>query len=423
MEAHEVGGAGFGAGSGDDADDLALMDVALGFEDVFGHVDEFVGVVEALAEDGVGAPEKHAAVDDLLEGREGEDGWVGVVLGEQADGGAGLGEDGDGGDVEVVGGVGHALADGLGDGEADAGMMAERGWRIDADLVLGLGDDLGHHGDGFDGILAGGGFGGEHDGVGAVVDGVGDVGGLGAGGARVVDHGLEHLRGGDDGLAILGGAADDVLLQGGNFFGRDFDAEIAASDHDGVGDFEDAVEVFDGLGLFELGDDPGVGLEGGEAVLDVADVGGGADEGDGDDVDALADGEDEVFFVLLGERGDVDGDAGEVDALVFAEHAAVDDLAGDVGAFDGLDAQLDEAVGEEDAGAGFEILGEGLEGGADEGGGAFDLARGDGEALAGDELDGLVTFELAGADLGALQVGEDADGLALLLRRWCGPCG
>ena len=274
----------------------------------------------------------------------------------------------------------------------------------------------------FDGILAGGTFGGEHDGVGAVVDGVGDVGGFGASGARVVDHRLEHLGGGDDGLAVLGGAADDVLLDGGDFFGRDFDAEIAAGDHDAVGDFEDGVEVLDGLGLFEFGDDPCVGFEGGEAVLDVADVVGGADEGDGDGVDALADGEDEVFFVLLGERGDVDGDAGEVDALVLAEHAAVDDLADYVFAFDGLDAELDEAVGEEDAGAVFEVFGEGLEGGADEGGGAFDLARGDGEALAGDELDGLVVLELAGADLGTLQVGEDADGLGFLLRDVRGPC-
>src|SRR5882757_11046807 len=138
VEAHEVGGAGFGAGSGDDADDLARVDVALGFEDVFGHVDELVGVVETFAEDGVGAPEEHAAVDDLLEGREGEDGWVGVILRQKANGAAGLGEDGNGGYVEVVGGVGHALADGFGDGEANAGMVAERGGRIDADLVLGL---------------------------------------------------------------------------------------------------------------------------------------------------------------------------------------------------------------------------------------------------------------------------------------------
>src|SRR5271168_3243417 len=91
VEAHEVGGAGFGTGSGDDADDLTRMDVALSFEYIFSHLDELVGVVEALAEDRVGAPEKHAAVDDLLEGRESEDGWVRVVLREEADGGAGLG--------------------------------------------------------------------------------------------------------------------------------------------------------------------------------------------------------------------------------------------------------------------------------------------------------------------------------------------
>ena len=77
-----------------------------------------------------------------------------------------------------------------------------------------------------------------------------------------------------------------------------------------------------------------------------------------------------------------------------------------------LDAQLDEAVGEQDAGAGLEVFGERLEGGADERGGAFDLARGDGEALAGDQQHGLVVLQLAGADLRALQVGEDADGLA-----------
>ena len=66
---------------------------------------------------------------------------------------------------------------------------------------LGFGDDAGHHGDGFDGILADGRFAGEHDGVGAVVDGVGHVGDFGAGGARILDHRLEHLGGGDDRLA------------------------------------------------------------------------------------------------------------------------------------------------------------------------------------------------------------------------------
>jgi hypothetical protein len=98
-----------------------------------------------------------------------------------------------------------------------------------------------------------------------------------------------------------------------------------------------------------------------------------------------AEGEFQIDLVFFGERGNADGDAGQVDALVFAEHAAVDDLADDVVAIDFMDAQFDEAVGEQDAGAGLDVFGEGLEGGADEGGGAFDFARGDGDRFAGDE--------------------------------------
>ena len=125
MEAHEVGGSGFGAGAGDDADDLALVGRSPGFSSISSAMSTSLSVSRKRSQRmGIGAPEKHAAVDDLLEGGEGEDGWVGVVLGEEAGGGAGLGEDGDGGDVEVVGGVGHTLADGFGDGEADAGVMA-----------------------------------------------------------------------------------------------------------------------------------------------------------------------------------------------------------------------------------------------------------------------------------------------------------
>ena len=68
-------------------------------------------------------------------------------------------------------------------------------------MALGFDDDAGHHGDRFNRVLAHGRFAGEHDGVGAVVNGVGHVGDLGARGARVLDHRLEHLRGGDDRLA------------------------------------------------------------------------------------------------------------------------------------------------------------------------------------------------------------------------------
>ena len=415
VQAHEVGGTGAGAGSGDDADDLTFFDVAEIFEDLFGHADQFVGIAEAFAEDGIGTPEHHAAIDDVLEGRECEDGRLRVVLGEQSRGAAGLGKDGDGGDFEIFGGVSHTFADGLCDGEAGGAGQPGGGVGVDADLVLGLDDDFGHHGNGFDGILACGGLTGEHDGVGSVVDGVGNVRGLGACRPGVLDHGLEHLGRGDDWLAVLGCATDDVLLDGGDFFGWDFDAEVSAGDHDAVGDLQDGVEVLDGLWLFEFGDDPGVGLEDRETIFDVAYVVGGAHEGDGYGIDTLADGKDEVFLVLLGKRGDFDGDTGEIDAFVLAEGSAVDDLADDVYTFDGFDAKFNQAVGEQDAGAGLKIFRERGEGGSDHGRGACDLARGDGEALASDELDGLVILEFAGADLGTLEVGEDTDRLALFL--------
>ena len=64
----------------------------------------------------------------------------------------------------------------------------------------------------------------------------------------------------------------------------------------------------------------------------------------------------------------------------------------------------------------LKVLGQRLEGGADQRRGAGDLARGDREALARDQLHRLVVLQLAGADLRPLQIGENADRLALLGR-------
>ena len=79
--------------------------------------------------------------------------------------------------------------------------LARLGVALLLDVQLGLGDDARHHGDGLNRILAHGRLAGEHDGVGAVVDGVGHVGDFGARGARVFDHRLQHLRRRDDRLA------------------------------------------------------------------------------------------------------------------------------------------------------------------------------------------------------------------------------
>src|SRR5277367_4089733 len=108
--------------------------------------------------------------------------------------------------------------------------------------------------------------------------------------------------------------------------------------------------MLDGLWFFELGDDPCVGLEGGQAILYMANVIGSADEGDGDGIYPLSDGKNKVLFVLFSEGGNVDCDAGKINSFVFAEHAAVDDLADDVNALNGLDVQFNKAIGEQDAG-------------------------------------------------------------------------
>ena len=68
---------------------------------------------------------------------------------------------------------------------------------------LGFADDAVHHLDRFQRVLPGSGFGGKHQRIAAVENGVGDVGGLGARGARVLRHGFEHLGCGDHRQARL----------------------------------------------------------------------------------------------------------------------------------------------------------------------------------------------------------------------------
>jgi hypothetical protein len=54
------------------------------------------------------------------------------------------------------------------------------------------------------------------------------------------------------------------------------------------------------------------------------------------------------------------------------------------------------------------------EGGGNDGGGAEDVARGNGEALAGFELNGDAVLESTGADLGTLEVAHNTDVLVFV---------
>src|SRR5690606_21813788 len=96
------------------------------------------------------------------------------------------------------------------------------------------------------------------------------------------------------------------------------------------------------------------------------------------------------------------------ESLVVGDGTADDDAGVDVGA-GALDAfEDDAAVVDEDAVAGADVAGESLVGRGDPVAVAGDVVDGDGELVTGVEGDGSFS-EGAEADLGALEVGEDAD--------------
>lgn len=173
--------------------------------------------------------------------------------------------------------------------------------------------DAVHGVDALDGVVAGGGFAGEHDGVCFFLGGVHDVCDLGACRRGVGDHGLEHVGGDDDAGGELVAPTDDASLEEGKFFEVDFDAEVTASDHDDVGGFDDGVEVADGFLVFEFGDEFGFAAEFFHFCAEFADVSGVTDEGAGDEVCAAFDCEFEVAVVFFGECGEVEACAWKVD--------------------------------------------------------------------------------------------------------------
>src|SRR5271166_1821029 len=156
-----------------------------------------------------------------------------AITGDEARGEAAVGEDGDELHMQFAGSV----ADKFGNGFRNLELLLRGGGaRVFLNAGFGFMNDASHHGNGFDGIFSGSGFCGEHHGVGAVEDGVGDVGGFGARGAGILGHGFEHLGGGDNRTAEFTGAGNDIFLDNGNFFRIHFDAEISAGDHDAVRD-------------------------------------------------------------------------------------------------------------------------------------------------------------------------------------------
>ena len=412
MNLDHVGGAGDAHGdAGGHNSQLAVVQIAVLFGQSGGLLDELIGAGGEVHHERGDAPGDGQLALDLLVHDAGDDGLRGAVLAQQAGSVAGLGHGDDGRSVDVLCGQAGSVCGSV----ADADLAGGIGQAVVAvvDLVLGALCNGGHGLEGLNRVCARSGLAGEHDSGSAVVDGVCHVGDLGAGGAGVDHHAVQHLGGSDDGLAEGEGAVDDALLDAGQLGEVDLDAQVTAGDHDGVGSGQDAVDVIDALAVLDLGDDADVGVVLVQQVADVVDVLCGAHEGSSDEVEALLDTEDDVIAVALAQVGHGQVDAGNIDALLGLDLAAVEHFADDVGVRDALDGQLDEAVVQHDGAALVDILGQVLVGDGADLLGALHLAGGQGEGLTGFQHLNAV-LELLQADLGAFGVQQGSNGLVQL---------
>ncbi|MEY5014136.1 MAG: hypothetical protein RIS92_494 [Verrucomicrobiota bacterium] len=246
-----------------------------------GHDDEFVAfggevltdeVFDGVRDSAIGGrrkgevhgndtPVEGEFTDHLGAWGEGENGGVGGAL----TGGVVCDKAAAGKDDEFGTGDGVGELDSCGDGFL-TGIVEERfAVESGAATFFDARGDLIKNLDTLEGVLAGGGFSGKHDGIGLFEHCVGDVGDFGASWHGGGDHRFEQVGCDDDGLPEPLAAFDDTSLDNWQFLHWAFDPEITAGDHDEVGFPNDVVEVANGQLVFDFGDDSGfaaVGFEG-----------------------------------------------------------------------------------------------------------------------------------------------------------------
>ena len=286
-------------------------------------------------------------------------------------------------------------------------ILAEAADVIDA--VLGRLRDAGHGLDRKYRILAGSRLAGEHDRAGAVVDRVGDVGGLGAGRARAVDHGFQHLGGGDDALAEEAAAGNKILLHRRKPVKRNLDAHVAAGDHDAFAFLADLFDVVVAGLVFNLCDElDTLAAAFIDEIPDVDEVLADGDEGAGDEIYVIFNTETDIALVLLGEINLLEDTAREAHGLAVREFAAFDDFRDDLGVGRGFDFEDQKAVIEKDPVAGVQLDREVFVADGDDVFISYNVAGREGERAAGCKVD-LAVYERADTVFGAFGVEEDCD--------------
>ena len=250
----------------------------------------------------------------------------------------------------------------------------------------------------------------KHHRVGAIKHRVGHVGGLGPGGPRVLHHGLEHLGRGDDRLARAVALLDEALLQRRQGLGGHFDAQVTTGDHDAVGHVQDGLEAFDGLRLFNLGDDGDVFAGVRDHFLQARDVRCLLYEGQGDEVDVQLETQLQVVAIFGGDDIHRQNRAGQVQALAVFQQAAVFDHGNDVVGLALFGHQSEDAIIQQDVVADLDVADEVRVGDLDRDGAVVfpsGLGHGQGQFVAFGQFD-RVPIRGFDANFGALEILKDA---------------
>ena len=201
-------------------------------------------------------------------------------------------------------------------------------------------------------------------------------------------------------------------MQHGHVLQGDLHAHVAPGHHDAVHHTEDLVNVVHALHVLDFGNDvDGVAVILLQNAPDGQDVLGAAGEGGGNVIEAVLNAENDVGPVLFADKGHGKLGARHVDALVVGNLAPVDHRTYDVGIGHFLGPQFHQSVVDEHPGAGFQVFGQVLIGDGNHFFVPFHLPGGEGERVAGPQLDRPV-LEGLHPDLRAFGVQDRGDGQA-----------
>lgn len=234
------------------------------------------------------------------------------------------GQDYDGTGVEFKTGADGGHGNGFGSVARARAKVAQLIEYIEVrDGNLGLQASLVHHTNGLARVGALGGLTGQHDTIRSIEYGIGHVGHLGASRARVICHGLEHLGGTDDRLALDVTLGDHHLLGDEDLGSRNLDTEVTTGDHDTVRLLEDLIKVVDTLLVLNLGNDLDLFALFTQNFADMANVASAANERCEDHLDLVLSTEFEIANVLLRKGREVNVSARQVNALPGRDFAVI----------------------------------------------------------------------------------------------------